>query len=76
MNTAGYTMAYSRIFMPKRDNKAMLENLTEARKWFEQVGGASPQAWQYLLGNETVKAVLDADPSFQSLFAASPTPAS
>ncbi|MBI5855856.1 MAG: hypothetical protein HZB35_11660, partial [Nitrospirae bacterium] len=59
---AAYTMAYSRIFMPNRDNKAMLENLTEARKWFEQVGGTSPQAWQYLLGNETMKAVMDADP--------------
>jgi tetratricopeptide (TPR) repeat protein len=73
---AAYTMAYSRIFMPNRDNKAMLENLTEARKWFEQVAGTSPQVWQYLLSNETVKAVMDADPSFQSLFAASPTPAS
>jgi hypothetical protein len=73
---AAYTMAYSRIFMPKRDNKAMLENLTEARKWFDQVNGATPQAWEYLLSNETVKAVVDADPSFQSLFAASPAPKS
>lgn len=71
---AAYTMAYSRIFMPARDNKAMLENLTESRKWFVQVTGTSPQAWEYLLGNETVKAVVDADPSFKSLFAASATP--
>ncbi len=73
---AAYTMAYSRIFMPKRDNKVMLESLTEARKWFDQVTGATPQAWEYLLSNETVKAVVDADPSFQSLFAASPAPKS
>ena len=74
--TAAYTMAYSRVFMPARDNKAMLDNLTEARKWFDQVNGATPQAWEYLLSNETVKAVVDADPSFKSLFAASATPKS
>jgi hypothetical protein len=73
---AAYTMAYSRIFTPNRDNKVMLDNLTESRKWFDQVAGATPQAWEYLLGNETVKAVVDTDPAFKSLFAASPSPKS
>jgi hypothetical protein len=54
----------------------MLDNLTESRKWFDQVAGSTPQSWEYLLGNETVKAVVDTDPAFKSLFAASPSPKS
>ncbi|MGQ0810937.1 MAG: hypothetical protein ACT4OO_06910 [Nitrospiraceae bacterium] len=69
--TAAYTMAYSLLFTPKRDNKAILEHLTEARRWYGEVTGGSQQAWQYLLGQELLKAVLDADPAFQPLFAAS-----
>ena len=69
--TAAYTMGYSLIFTPNRDNRAMLEHFTEARRWYNQVDGASPDAWQHLLGNETVKAVIDANPSFQSLLAQS-----
>lgn len=69
--TAAYTMAYSRAFMPKRENKAMLDLLTEARHWYLQVPGATQNSWQFLLLNDTLKGVIDADPSFQSLFIAS-----
>ena len=69
--TAAYTMGYSLIFTPNRDNHTMLEHFTEARRWYNQVAGASPDSWQHLLGNETVKAVIDANPSFQTLLAES-----
>ncbi len=65
--TAAYTMGYSLIFTPNRDNRTMLKRFAEARHWFKQVAGASPESWRYLLGNETVKAVIDANPEFQSL---------
>ncbi len=65
---ASYTMAYSGAFMPKRENKAMLDLLTEARRWYLQVPGATQNSWQFLLRNDTLKGVIDADPSFQSLF--------
>ncbi len=35
--TAAYTMAYSHAFMPKRDNRAMLQRLTEAHEWYLQL---------------------------------------
>ncbi|MFQ5931478.1 MAG: hypothetical protein ACE5MM_03625 [Nitrospiraceae bacterium] len=66
--SAAYTMGYSLIFAPNRDNRTMLERFTEAHRWFKQVDGASHESWRYLLGNETVKAVIDANPEFQSLF--------
>ncbi len=68
---AAYTMAYSQVFMPQRDPRLMLANLTEAKRWFDQTAGASPAAWQFALGRETLKAVLDADPTFRPLVAAS-----
>ena len=67
---AAYTMAYSLVFTPNRDNRAILEHLTEARRWYLQVGGASPDSWRYLLANDTLKGVVEADPAFQSLLAA------
>ncbi len=69
--TAAYTMAYSMLFMPNRDHDAMLNHLTEARRWYDQIPGASQEVWQYWLGQELLKAVLDADPKFKPLFAAS-----
>ncbi len=67
---AAYTMAYSLVFTPNRDNRAMLEHLTEARRWYLQVGGASQDSWRYLLANDTLKGVVEADPAFHSLLAA------
>jgi hypothetical protein len=69
--TAAYTLAYSLAFMPNRDNKKMLELLTEARRWYLQLPGASQNSWQFLLQNDTLKGVIEADPSFQSLFVSS-----
>lgn len=71
-----YTMAFSHLFMPNRDPHRMLEHLTEAKQWFEQVPGANPVAWNFLLNRETLKALLDADPTFQPLLAGpAPKPA-
>lgn len=68
---AAYTMAYSLAFSPKRDNQKMLEHLSEARRWFLDLGGASPDSWRYLLGNDTLRGVVEADPAFKPLLAAS-----
>ncbi|HEX2056268.1 MAG TPA: hypothetical protein VHF07_07230 [Nitrospiraceae bacterium] len=68
---AAYTMAYSMLYMPSRDNKGMLEHLTEAKQWYDQIPNESPAAWQYMLESEQLKAVLDADPAFKPLLAAS-----
>ncbi len=69
--TAAYAMAYSLVFSPNRDNKKMLELLTEARRWYRQVPGTSQDSWQFLLLNDTLRGVIEADPSFQSLFVSS-----
>ena len=68
---AAYTMAYSMLYMPNRDNKGMLEYLTDAKQWYDQIPNSTPAAWQYVLGSEQLKAVLDADPAFKPLLAAS-----
>lgn len=68
---AEYTMAYSMIFMPNYGDKTkMLHHLTEARRWFDEVPGKSEEVWRYFLHTELLKAVLDADPSFQPILAA------
>lgn len=67
--TAAFTMAYSLAFMPNRDNTKMLELLTEARRWYQQVPGSSPESWRYLLQLDALKGVIEADPAFQSLLA-------
>ncbi len=69
--TAAYTMAYVQAYMPDRDNHAMLEELTEARRWYLQLAGASVDSWRYLLLNDTLKGVVEADPSFKPLLTAS-----
>lgn len=67
--TAAYTMAYSLLFTPNRDNHAMLEHLTEARGWYLKLPGSSPKSWVYLLSNDNMKGVVEADPAFQPLMA-------
>ena len=69
--TAAYTMAYSLAFTPNRNNRAMLERLTEARNWYLQLPGASRDSWRYLLANDILKGVIETDPVFRPLLAAS-----
>ena len=69
--TAAYTMAYSLAFTPKRDNKAMVQLLTDAHHWYMRLPGGSQASWVYLLGNDTLKGVVNADPAFKPLLAAS-----
>jgi hypothetical protein len=66
---AEYTKAYSLLFTPDRDNRALLERLTEAKRWFDEIPGQTPDIWQFFIGAESLKAVLDADPIFQPLLA-------
>jgi len=64
-----YTKAYSLLFTPNRDNRALLERLTEAKRWFTEVPGQTPEIWRFFIGAESLKAVLDADPIFQPVLA-------
>ncbi|MDH4186887.1 MAG: hypothetical protein OEV08_07810 [Nitrospira sp.] len=66
---AEYTKAYSLLFVPKRDNRAILERLTEAKRWFAEVPGHTEEIWNFFVGSEQLKMVLDADPIFQPLLA-------
>lgn len=66
---AEYTKAYSLLFSPARDNREMLALLTEARKWFAEVPGRSQEIWNFFIGADSLKSVLDADPIFQPLLA-------
>lgn len=68
---AAYTMAYSLAFTPKRDNRAMLELLTDAQRWYLELAGASMDSWRFLLANDNLKGVIEADPAFKPLLAAS-----
>ena len=68
---AAYTMTYSMLYMPNRDNKGMLEHLTEAKQAYDQIPNATPAGWNYVLATEQLRAVLDADPAFKPLLAAS-----
>ncbi|MFM9906201.1 MAG: hypothetical protein ACKVP8_01070 [Nitrospiraceae bacterium] len=67
---AEYTKAYSLLFTPDRNNREILARLTEAKKWFAEIPGQTPDIWQYFIGAEQLKMVLDADPIFQPLLAA------
>jgi tetratricopeptide (TPR) repeat protein len=69
--TATYTMAYAQAYMPNRDNHVMLEELTEARRWYLELAGASVDSWRYLLLNDTLKGIVEADPAFKPLLASS-----
>lgn len=66
---AEYSKAYSLLFTPDRDNRALLERLTEAKRWFAEVPGQTPEIWQFFIGAESLKAVLEADPIFRPLLA-------
>jgi hypothetical protein len=67
---AEYTMAYSMIFMPDYGDKTkMLRHLTDAKRWFDEVPGKDDAIWRYFLHSELLKAVLDADPTFQPILA-------
>ena len=67
---AAYTMAYGMIFSPTRDNRTVLDRLTDARDWYLKAPGGSPASWRFLLENDNVKGLVEADPAFQPLFAA------
>jgi hypothetical protein len=68
---AEYTMAYSMIFMPNYGDKTkMLRHLSEAKRWFDEIPGKDDAVWRYFLHSEPLKAVLDADPTFQPILAA------
>ena len=72
---AEYTMAYSMIFMPGYGDKSqMLQHLTEAKRWFDEIPGRDDEVWRYFLASEGLKAVLDADPMFQPILAATEKP--
>jgi hypothetical protein len=68
---AEYTKAYSLLFTPDRDNQAVLERLTEAKRWFAEIPGQTPEIWQFFVGADSLKALLDADPIFQPMLALS-----
>ncbi|MDR4494206.1 MAG: hypothetical protein R3B74_07250 [Nitrospirales bacterium] len=68
--TAAYAMAYSLAFHVPRDNEAMLNLLKEAREWFQKIPGATPDAWAFMLNNDTLKGLVDTDPAFKVLLAA------
>jgi hypothetical protein len=70
---AEYTKAYSLLFTPDRDNRALLERLTEAKRWFAEIPGQTPDIWSFFIGAESLKAVLDADPIFQPILAKTDT---
>ncbi|MBS0169733.1 MAG: hypothetical protein JSR62_05210 [Nitrospira sp.] len=70
---AEYAMAYTMIFLPNYgDKEKMLQHLTEAKRWFDQVPGKSDEAWRYFLHTGLLKAVLDADPIFAPILATAP----
>ena len=66
---AEYTKAYSLLFTPDRDNHAILARLTEAKRWFAEIPGTNQEIWDFFIGADSLKSVLDADPIFQPLLA-------
>jgi hypothetical protein len=68
---AAYARGYAVVFRPERRSLDLMEPLTEARQWYEQVPGASLETWRYLLDYEGFKGVIEADPLLKPLLAAS-----
>jgi len=66
---AEYTKAYSLLFTPNRENRVILERLTEAKRWFAEIPGRNQEVWDFFIGADSMKSVLDADPIFQPLLA-------
>jgi hypothetical protein len=71
---AEYTKAYSLLFAPNRDNRMILERLTEAKRWFAEIPGENQKVWDFFIGADSMKSVLDADPIFQPLLASGASP--
>jgi hypothetical protein len=72
---AEYTMAYSMIFMPDYgDKNRMLQHLTTAKRWFDEIPGKDDEVWRYFLHSERLMAVLNADPIFQPILASADQP--
>jgi hypothetical protein len=72
---AEYTMAYSMIFIPNYGDKGqVLQHLTEAKRWFDEIPGRDDEVWRFFLHSDLLKAVLDADPMFQPILVAAEKP--
>jgi hypothetical protein len=52
----------------------MLQHLTEAKRWFDDMSGKDDEVWRYFLHTERLKAVLDADPMLQPILASAEKP--
>ena len=48
--------------------------LSETKRWFDDIPGKDDEVWRYFLHRELLKAVLDADPMFQSILASTENP--
>ena len=58
------------IFLPNYGDKTkMLQHLTEAKRWFDEVPGNTIEIWRYFMKAELLHAVLDADPLFNPILA-------
>ncbi len=68
--TAAYAMAYSLAFHVPRDNQTMLDLLQQAKEWHQKIPGANSQSWAYMLENDTLKGIVQTDPTFKALLAA------
>jgi hypothetical protein len=53
---------------------ADVSNLTETKRRFDEIPGKDDEVWRYFLASEGLKAVLDADPMFQPILAATEKP--
>jgi tetratricopeptide (TPR) repeat protein len=71
---AEYTKAYSLLFAPKRDNQAIFQHLTEAKRWFDETPAHQPEIWKFFVEAEQLKMVMDADPIFEPLLPIVATP--
>ncbi len=68
---AAYARAYALLFRPGRRSSDLVEPLTEARRWYEQVPAASLESWRYLLSYEAFKGVIETEPALKPLLATS-----
>ncbi|WP_455245277.1 hypothetical protein [Petrachloros mirabilis] len=73
---AEYTKAFSLLYEPQRDNKAIFERLSEARRWFNEVPGQTDEIWNFFIAADQMKMILDADPIFQPLMVSTAAPKS
>ncbi|WP_455371559.1 hypothetical protein [Petrachloros mirabilis] len=71
---AEYTKAFSLLYEPHRNHKAIFERLSEARRWFNEVPGQTDEIWNFFIGADQMKMILDADPIFQPLMVSTSAP--